>query len=171
MKGAPTSYGWREQTLRGAAAGLVGTMVQTTIGKGEDLAFLPPWENADIAPRLIDRLAEDLGYDIPEWAEWTLGTAFHLGYGATWGAIYAAAHERYRPHPVVGGMALGGLIYAITFPRWGGAVQTRTERPPEQRTWAMEVVAISVALGYGLATALTYDRLRPANVAPAHGPV
>jgi hypothetical protein len=151
--------GW-DMALRGAAAGVAGTLVQTMLGKAEERALLPPWEDSNIAPRFMNRLARDVGLTLPASAEWVLGTAFHLGYGVTWGALYAAARERLHPHPVAGGLALGALIYGITFPRWGGAVQTQTERPPEHRTRAMEFVAASVTLGYGLATALAYEKIR-----------
>lgn len=167
MPAAQRSVG-PEHLLAGVAAGLLASVIQVAIGKTEDLAFLPEWEDSNIAPRLVDRLARDLGEDLSPTAEWTLGTAFHLGYGAFWGASYAAARERTGVDPLVGGTALGALIWGITFPRWGGAVQTQTERPPEQRTWRMEVVLASVALGFGLSTSLLYERLRPAD-GPAAG--
>lgn len=147
--------------LAGAAAGVVGSIVQAAIGKSEELALLPEWEDSNIAPRLMDRLADGMGESLPTPAAWALGTAFHLGYGATWGGLYALARERLRPDPVVGGLAMGAVIYAITFPAWGGAVRTRTERQPRRRSWGMEVVAASVTLGFGLATAAAYERIRP----------
>jgi hypothetical protein len=145
---------------RGVAAGLAGTLVQTAVGKAEDLAFLPPSENSDISPRLVHRLGRDVGVDLSAPAKWTLGTAFHLGYGATWGAGYAAVRERYPVHPLVGGALLAGIIYGITFPNYGTAVQTQTERPVGVRTRRMEVVLASICLSFGLTTALAYERLR-----------
>ena len=154
----------RAETLptltRGALAGMAAAGIQAVIGKTEDRLFLPPHENSDFAPRLVHRLGQDVGVDVPEWAKWTLGTGFHFGYGAMWGMGYAALRERRPIHPLVGGTLLGGLIYAITFPRWGGAVQTQTERPPEARTKRMEAVALSVTIGFGVATALLNEALR-----------
>ena len=149
--------------LVGAAAGMVGSVVQAAIGKTEEIAFLPDGEDSNIAPRLMDRLGRRVGYDPSPAAEWALGTMFHVGYGAAWGALYALARERHPIDPWVGGAVMGAVIYGITFPRWGGAVKTRTERPPRRRSWAMEVVAASVTLGFGLPTALTYERLRRAG--------
>src|SRR5690606_10648130 len=102
----------------------------------------------------------DLGEELSLEAEWILGTIFHFGYGAAWGMIYALAEEQLDLHPAVGGTALGGLIYAITFPEWGGAVQTQVERPPEARTSRMTFVAASVAFSFGLATAYASHAMR-----------
>lgn len=151
--------------IAGAAAGLAGSIVQAALGKAEELAFLPEWEDSNFAPRLMDRLAERTGHDLPTSAAWALGTVFHLGYGATWGALYAAARERRPVNPWIGGLALGGVIYAITFPRWGGAVHTDVERPPRRRSTAMGAVAASVTFGFGVSTALTYEAIRGAAAA------
>ena len=56
---------------------------------------------------------------------------------------------------------MGGIIYGITFPEWGLATKTETERPPRRRTARMELVAVAVAVGFGLVTARAYEALRP----------
>lgn len=145
---------------RGVAAGVAASVVQAAIGKTEEIAFLPPWEDANFAPRLVSRLAGRMGVDSSATENWAIGTLFHLGYAAWWGGLYAISRERIPLRPVPGGLLLGGLIYGITFPSWGGAVQTGTERPPEQRTWRMDVVTVSVAFGFGFCTSLLYERLR-----------
>lgn len=150
----------KEALVRGSAAGLGASVVQVMIGKAEEIVLLSPGEDSNIAPRLMARLAEDVGKDLSENETWALGTAFHLCYSAFWGAAYATARERYPVPPLVGGGLLGALIYGITFPRWGGAVQTDTERPPEARSDEMTVVAVSVALGFGITTAYFYEWLR-----------
>ena len=147
--------------VRGALAGTAASVVQAAIGASESALMLPEHEDANIAPRLVDRIAGDLGEDLPLEAEWILGTLFHVGYGATWGMLYALAEDELNLHPAVGGAALGALIYAITFPRWGVAVQTDVERPPEARTTRMTFVAASVAMSFGLATAFASHALRP----------
>lgn len=145
---------------RGALAGMAATVVQTAIGKSEELLLLPPGEDSDIAPRLVERLGEAVGAEPSIPAKWVLGTLFHFGYGAFWGMGYAVLREHRPVHPVVGGALLGGLIYAVTFPRWGGAVQTGTERQPARRSNGMEVVAASVCLSYGVVAALANEALR-----------
>lgn len=150
-----------EIALRGAAAGLGAAVVQAAIGKTEERAFDLEHGNSHLAPRLMQRLAEKAGESLSDPARWALGTAFHLGYGAFWGGSYALVRERTGRAPAALGAGLGALIYGITFPRWGGAVQTGTENPPERRSTGEEVLLLSVALGFGLATAYLYEPLRP----------
>lgn len=145
--------------LRGSAAGAFASLVQAAVGASESALFLPEHEDANIAPRLMDRLARDVGEELPLEAEWLLGTLFHFGYGAAWGMLYALVDENLDVHPALGGVALGGVIYALTFPRRGVAVQTQVERPPRQRTRRMELVAASVTLTFGLTTAYTANAL------------
>lgn len=146
--------------MTGAAAGIVGSLVQVAVGKLEEMEFLPEREDSNFAPRLMDRLADHAGYELSKPAAWSLGTVFHLGYGAGWGALYALVREHRPIHPLTGGVAMGSFIYLITFPRWGGAVQTGTERPPGRRSFGLELLAASVTLGFGIATAMVYEQVR-----------
>jgi hypothetical protein len=146
--------------IRGAVAGMAASVVQAGVGASESIAFLPDGENANLAPRLMARVAGRLGGDLDGVERWTLGTLYHLGYGAGWGVLYAAARERTGVPPLLGGALLGGLIYTITFPRWGGGVQLDAERPPGVRSRRMEVVLASVTLSFGLTSAFVYEGLR-----------
>jgi hypothetical protein len=148
--------------LAGAAAGTVASLVQAAVGATQSAGFAPDGENANIAPRLMSRLANRAGARLTFTERWSLGTLYHLGYGAGWGVLYAAARERVPVHPLLGGALLGGLIYGITFPRWGGAVRLDVERDPAARTPQMEVVLASVTLSFGLSAAYLYERLREA---------
>lgn len=145
---------------QGATAGVVASFVQAMVGKTEEKLLLPPWEDSNLAPRLMARPAGDLGTMLSAAQRWTLGTAFQLGYGAAWGVAYALVRERYPIHLVAGGPLLGGLTDLITFPWWGGGVQTQTERPPGIRTRRMTVVAASVTLAFELVTAISYHAPR-----------
>ena len=71
--------------------------------------------------------------------------------------------RKFRPAPTLYSprVVMGALIYAITFTRWGGAVQTQAERPPEVRTRRMTFVAASVAMTYGIATAYATRAMKP----------
>src|SRR5690606_20297724 len=153
--------------VHGAIAGAAASVPQVMVGKLEDFLLLPASEDSHIAPRLVDRLADRLGRNPSREQEWVMGSIFHVVYGAGWGAAYALATRRRRVHPLIGGAMLGTLIYGITFPRWGGAVLTGTERPPERRTSRMTLVAWSVALSFGVVTGFLYDRLSRREAQPA----
>jgi hypothetical protein len=145
------------QILRGVAAGVGASIIQVIIGRAEEkLLPLPDHEDANIAPRFVDRLAEKAGIETSSTHNWALGTLFHFGYAAFWGAGYALVVQDRKVPPLLGGTLLGGLIYSLAFTRWGVAVQSKAERPPEKRTTRMSIVAWSVALSYGVATGLLY---------------
>jgi hypothetical protein len=153
-------------SLAGSLAGLVAATAQVAVGKAEELLILPPGEDANIAPRFVQRLAERAGRSLPDSWRWALGTLFHYGYGAFWGALYALlegwlAARRRPPPPLLGGAALGAVLYALAFSRLGLAVQAGTERPPERRPAAKTAMAWSVALTFGLVTATLTPRWRP----------
>lgn len=145
--------------VAGAAAGMAASVVQVVVGKAEQWLFLPGGETPDFAPRLVDRAFQRVYSRASAPVKWTLGTVFHLGYGALWGAVYGVAQQRLRLHPLLTGAGLGLLIYGITFPRWGAAVRFGVERPPQARTRRMTLVAASVAMAYGLAVGAFYRRL------------
>lgn len=144
----------------GVTAGMTASAVQAAVGKSYDRLLLPPGEDSDLAPRLVHRIAEEAGEHASRAEAWSAGTLFHFGYGAFWGAAYAAARERWAVPPLVGGALLAGGIYAITFPPWGGAVQTGTVRPPGRRSSRMTGFAAAATLSFGLTTALAYEALR-----------
>ncbi|HEV2146434.1 MAG TPA: hypothetical protein VGR37_03370 [Longimicrobiaceae bacterium] len=145
---------------RGAAAGVAASVAQAALGKSYEKLLLPPGEDSDLAPRLVRRIAERAGERVSHAEKWALGTAFHLGYGAFWGAGYAAARERWPVPPLAGGALLGGFIYVITFPRWGGAVRTGVVRPPDRRSDRMTAFGALVTLAFGVMTALAYEGMR-----------
>ena len=142
----------------GAVAGIVAGTVQVALGKAEDVLLLPPGEDANIAPRFVQRLAERLGTSLPHPARWILGTLFHYGYSAAWGVLYALLMAflppRRRPPPLLGGAALGGLLWALAFSPGGAAVRSGTESSPRHRPWYKDALTWSVALAYGLVTAV-----------------
>jgi hypothetical protein len=159
----------------GAGAGIVAGTVQVALGKAEEWLLLPRGEDANIAPRFVQRLAEHLGASLPHPARWALGTLFHYGYSAGWGALYAIAvgllPPRRRPPPLAGGAALGAVLWFLAFGPLGAAVQSGTERSPRHRPWYKDVLTWSVALVFGLTTAaLTGPALERLSDAP-DGPV
>jgi hypothetical protein len=156
---------------RGVEAGLIASIPQVLLAKTEEWLLMPPGEDADLGPRFIERLGYLQGRSIREDTKWLAASAFHFSYAVFWGAAYALAYRRWQPHPLLGGAVLGSLIYAITFPHWGGAVVTGAERPPHRRSWRQELVLGTAAMTFGLGTALLYGRAktrpdRDASTAP-----
>jgi hypothetical protein len=143
---------------RGLEAGLIASVPQVLLAKAEERALLRRGEDADIGPRFVERLARVAGLRLREDTKWLAASAFHFGYATFWGTAYALAYRRWRPHPLLGGAVLGGLIYGITFPHWGGAVLTGAEPPPHRRSWRQELVLATAALSFGFVTALLYGR-------------
>lgn len=143
---------------RGIEAALAASVPQVLVAKAEEKLFLPAHETADIGPRFIEELAHRLEQELPEDSKWLAASAFHFGYATFWGSLYALLYERRPVRPFLGGLALGGFIWLITFPPWGGAVLSGSERPPGQRSLRMEIVMGSAAFTFGLGTALLYGR-------------
>jgi len=143
---------------RGIEAGLIASVPQVLLAKAEEKLLMRHGEDADLGPRLVDSVADLAGVRLDEDMRWLAASAFHFGYAALWGLAYDLVYRRWRPHPLVSGAALGTLIYALTFPHWGGAVLTGTEHPPRHRTWQKELVLATAALTFGLGTALLYGR-------------
>lgn len=151
---------WRA-LRRGIESAVVASVPQVLLAKAGEKLLLPEGESADIGPRFVEELASRARQELPEDVKWLGASAFHFGYAAFWGGLYAFLQERRPTAPLAGGLLLGGFIYAITFPRWGGAVQLGGELPPEERTWRREVVLVTAPLAFGLGTALLYGRGPP----------
>lgn len=143
---------------RGVEAALVASVPQVLVPQLEQRALGLPMGSADIGHRFIQRLGEMADRDLPEDVRWLAASAFHFGYAAFWGALYALAYERRPTKPIVGGLLLSGLIYGITFTRWGGATLTRTAPPPKRRNWKKRLLLLTPPLLFGMGTAPLYGR-------------
>lgn len=147
-----------EVVRRGVEAAMVASVPQVLVPKLEERLFLRPGESADLGPRFIEALARRMRKPLPEDTKWLAASSFHFGYAAFWGAAYALAYERRPVPPWLGGLALSALIHVITFPRWGAAVLSGTERRPADRPWRVEAVLATAPAIFGFGTALLYGR-------------
>ena len=146
--------------MQGMGAGLFAGIPQVLTTQVEAWLLGLARERADIGPRFVQRLARRLGESFPTSLKWALAAAFHFGYAAWWGGLYALVQELRPMRPLVGGPLLAGLIYTVAFSPWGAATQTGTEQPPEQRPERESLLHWTAALSFSLTTAYTYLWLR-----------
>lgn len=148
---------------RGIEAGLVASVPQVLGTHLEEKLLRLPEGSANIGPRFIQRLGRLTRQKLSEEIRWLGAAAFHFGYAANWGALYALAYQRRPVHPVIGGLLLSGAIYVLSFTNWGVATKTRTERPHHRRGPRRELLLLTPPLIFGMGTALLYGR------GPRHG--
>ena len=144
---------------RGAVAGILGSIVQVGVGFALDKVLLPPKQHNNIAPRLMKRLAQWTGRGGNAPRDWSLGTLFHLGYGANWGVVLGLARCLTGARPVTVGGVGGALVYLAAFSPLGVGTLTGTEPPPRARGWRKQVSLIAVASAFGLSTPFIDDWL------------
>jgi hypothetical protein len=114
---------------------------------------------ADVGPRLVQRLGRLAGRSPSRPERWSLAALFHFAYAAGWGAAYAAAIEVVgvrRVPPALAGGALGALIYAIAFSRLGVGTLTGAERHPDRRGERDWIVQLTSAFSFALILAYAY---------------
>lgn len=165
-------------TLKGVAAGLVGTLVMTSVLQVVARLVARPSDAAadrdeaaeltslDAAPQLppTEQVAERLagrvfGAELSRETRQRLGLGIHWAYGATWGAIAAPLLLAARPPALPYGVALGIAVWAVGPARLVPALGLY-ERPATPSI-VRRVLAVSLHVVYGVATALTLERLSP----------
>ncbi|HWE35765.1 MAG TPA: hypothetical protein VG406_04270 [Isosphaeraceae bacterium] len=154
----------------GAAAGLAGTvLLQALRAVNQRVAprTMPPIRH-DPGPFMVERaegaLPEGLRRRIPEGVESAASRGLGVGYGLTFGALYAALRPRGGP-ALADGVALGLATWAAGYLGWLPALGLM---PPVWRQHAGQV-ALPVAqhAAFGVATVAAYDALRRASGAVA----
>ena len=174
---------WREQqhdspfvvTLKGVAAGLVGTLVMTTAlravdqlwrGGDDDESEIEPYadevetEAAPVAPteRVAERLASRVfRTEISRETRQRLGLGIYWTYGAFWGALSAQVQETIQPPVLYHGALLGLGVWLIGPMRLIPALGLY-ERPPSASI-IRRLLAIGLHLLYGWTTAYTYQQI------------
>ena len=170
-----------EVTLKGVAAGLVGTLVMTSALQAV-ARFLPaPGAAADdpddysdvqeltaleVAPpvppteQVAERLAAQLfNTELSLANRQRIGVGIHWAYGAFWGALSAQLQLTLRPPAVPYGAALGIAVWAVGPARLVPALGLY-ERPASSGIFR-RLLAISLHVLYGVTTAVTLERLSP----------
>jgi hypothetical protein len=155
--------GLRSELARGAVVGLWAGVPQVLIVQVEEKLLGLEDDKADIGPRFVQRAAAHMGESVPPATKWALAAAFHFLYSAGWGALYALVQRERPTSPLVGGTALGALIYTLAFSHIGAATHSRTEPPPGRRRWRETLLHWTAALSFALTTAYTERWLRRAD--------
>jgi hypothetical protein len=150
----------RSAAISGVGAGLIAGVPQVLLTQAEVRLLGLPSQRADIGPRFVRRLSQHLGQSLPSKLQWWLAAAFHFGYAASWGGVYALAQEARPVQPLVGGPMLAGLIYLVAFSPWGAATQSGAEKSPERRPERESLLHWTAALSFSLTLAYTYRWLR-----------
>jgi hypothetical protein len=166
-------------TLKGVAAGLVGTLVMTSALQAVARIFPAPSATADDPDDYSDlgSLSElDAGQPVPPTEQVAerlatrffrtelstenrqrLGAGIHWAYGAFWGAVSAQIQLTLRPPAVPYGIALGIAVWMVGPGRLVPALGLY-ERPASSGI-VRRLLAIALHIVFGLSTAVTLERL------------
>ncbi len=108
--------------------------------------------------RKVERLLPDAARkEMPRPVEKVAARGLALGYGLTFGELYAALHPRRGPR-VIHGAALGLGTWMIGYLGWLWLVGLM---PPLWRQKALQAIAPAIEhVGYGLVTAGVHDLLK-----------
>lgn len=151
--------GYALAAVSGAAIGVAGSGVQALVGYAIDRFFLPRGEDNNIAPRFVRRVFGMMGKRRNDTRDWALGTVFHLGYGAVWGAALNVARAGTRAPASALAVPLGAALYALAFSRFGVGTLTGTEDHPKRRPERKQASLVAVDLAYTVPTAIMVDLL------------
>jgi hypothetical protein len=152
-------HSYRQAATTGALAGIAAGTIQVLVGLLIEKLLLPPGEDNEISPRLVDRLLKRAHKPTSPLLDWLLGTVFHFAYGAGWGALYGVARRwSDLPHPFLAAVT-GWMIYLAAFSRIGLGTRTKTEQHPRRRPWQKQVSLIAVAWTFAASTAAVYRSL------------
>jgi hypothetical protein len=152
-----------ERLALGFVGGLAGTMaIQALLGATQKWApaAMPPMRDepghfmVEQAERLLPTRARG---QIPAAVESGAGKLLGMGYGLTFGTLYAAVRPR-GGSPLADGLLLGLVCWAAGYLGWLPAVGLM---PPVWRQKAPQALApVADHLAYGVATVAAYNWLR-----------
>lgn len=159
----PSTHELPARLALGGAAGLAGTMVlQAVMAANQKVApgTVPPIRE-DPGQFMVEHaeaaLPDEVRHAIPDWAETVAARGLGLGYGVTFGALYAAIRPQ-GGSVAAEGVALGLACWAAGYLGWlpsAGLMPPVNEQDPAQAI----LPAIEHA-AYGVATVAAFDWLR-----------
>lgn len=158
-----TGDDWLKQLALGAASGVAGTLAVQAL-----LTASQKWLPSTVSPirqdpgefmveKAAETLPEPVRQHVPEGVETSLARLLALGYGMTFGVLYALC----RPTggaPLVDGLLLGSANWATGYLGWLPAAGLM---PPVWRQSAPQaIMPMAAHVLYGVATVATYRWLR-----------
>jgi hypothetical protein len=163
--------------VRGAAAGIAGTVVMSVARTGIERASLHWWEQRESEwEHLVRVQARRIGRRPSRSTIRGVGFAVHILYGAAWGALYAAVAgaRRVTPRTETGaprssaperpllaeGLGLGAVCYLANYPRWGVMPVLGVLPPDTERPLRLARIPIATHAVFGVATVAAFRVLR-----------
>lgn len=155
--------------LVGAGAGIAGALAKDGMQKlaasasadsGGGESSPSSWEEASAPAKVGRRVIEgvfqrDVPFEQHDRVMW--GT--HLGYGATWGAMYGVVEASVKPRSMVHGLALGAIVWSAAYVILPAAKLYKPIWKYPPKTLAKD---LSYHLVYGVAVALAFSAARRA---------
>jgi len=161
--------------VRGALAGVAGTVVMTVARTGIERASLHWWEKRESEwEHLVRVQARRAGRRPSRSAIRRAGFAAHIAYGAAWGALYATVAARPKPAaatddasaqparrrpPLADAIGLGAVCYLANYARWGVMPVLGVLPPDTERPFRLARIPIATHAVFGVATVAAYRAL------------
>lgn len=153
---------WLKHVALGAASGFVGTLtIQALLSANQKWLpdALPPLRK-DPGEFMVERaeevLPEEIQSQVPDLLETGAARALALGYGLTFGVLYAALCPTGGP-PVRDGFALGLANWAVGYLGWLPALELMS--PVWQQEPQQVFAPVAEHVIYGMTTVAAYDWL------------
>jgi hypothetical protein len=147
--------------VRGGACGLAGGTLQVAVGWLLSQTLLPPWEDNNIAPRLMQRSLSAVGQRPSSGRDWVLGTLFHYAYAFAWGAVLARGRALSNLPALVVAAPVSLVVYTLAFSRVGAGTLVRAEAHPAERPANKQASLLGVVTAFTVSTGLLLDRTSP----------
>ncbi|HEX9107514.1 MAG TPA: hypothetical protein VF832_09810 [Longimicrobiales bacterium] len=151
---------WLQAVRVGAETGICAATIQACVGEAIDGKLLPEGRLADRAVGLLEAALDEPREQKPTPPIFLSAAAFHFGYGAGWGALYALARERLRVPALAAAALQAAAIYTLAFSRVSAGVRLGSEPHPSRRRPGELAFQLVMAGTFALSNAALYEAVR-----------
>lgn len=149
-----------EAALKGALAGLVGGAVLRAVWEAGQRALPAGQRLPSPTDEMVRTLAARRGARLSPGQTRAASLGMYSGVMLGWGAAFNVLGTRLGVPPLPQGLALGGWIYALNFPKATGVLPRKGILPaPSEQAPAQAAVPIAAHAAFGLATAAVLSAL------------